>query len=311
MKVVRLGRSESKSRAKVTVAGCGGAGCNVIDSAGMDHAIRTMALNSDSARLGSVRADLKLHLPASEAMKIMTSDRRVAIGQHVPHAERLREGISGANFVNVITGLGGRTGWRLAAALGRVCGESGVPVLCTAIVPFGTEGTCRSQEASEQARTLRRECDGLLLIRNDRLTAIAPRMTFVQALGVAARLATILPIEISSLVPEGDIPHLTEVLRVAGHLEVEAVEARVDEEIHGMLRNLSSSKWLSMDPAQVVSALAILRTPALPDKLESDAAHALRILSPKMKCLATLALNCEGKNSGMLALLGFESQLSE
>jgi len=311
MKVVRLGISEGKARAKVAVAGCGGAGCNVIDTAGLDPAIRTMALNSEAARLRDIRADVKLHLPASEAMKILTSDKRVAIGPHVPHADILKGGIDGANFVNVVTGLGGRTGWRLAAALGRICRESGVPVLCTAIVPFGTEGTCRSQEAVEQARLLRRECDGLLLIRNDRLTVIAPHMTFVQALDVAARLATILPADISRLVPEDDIQHIAEVMRAAGHLEVDAVEARVEDEASGIVRNLASSKWLSMDPASVVSALAILRTPALPDRLESDAAHALRILSPKLTYLATLALNCEGKNSGMLALLGFESQQAD
>ncbi|MEW5936201.1 MAG: hypothetical protein AB1665_00050 [Candidatus Thermoplasmatota archaeon] len=306
MTLLRIG-IDGSSRARVAIAGCGGAGCNVVHSLPKSEGITTIALNSAQERLSALQADVKIRMSMEDARAILTADPRVNLSGRVRAVDALRSALDGMHFATVVTGLGGDSGWESARAGLRECGRMQVPALCTAIVPFGVEGTVRRESALEQARLLRAEGDGLLLLRNDRLSAIAKGLTFARALDVMSCLAALVPLEVSRFVSIEEMRSLRKVLRLSDVLELESLEIPADGGGTALVERLLASPWLQVNPRTITSIFFVLRAGDDLERIERETVHALEAKCPNLECMVSALEAWERRELGIVALLGTHS----
>jgi len=177
-------------QANIKVVGCGGAGGNMTNwlyKKGVRGA-EIIACNTD-----------KQHLDMIE------SDRKILIGQHVTRGlgaggypqkgseaakesqQELKDAVRGGDMVFVCAGLGGGTGTGSAPVVAQMCKEGGAIVIGTVTMPFKVE-RARIDKAEEGLHALRKHCDTVIVIDNNRLVAIAGNLPVNQAFAVANEL---------------------------------------------------------------------------------------------------------------------------
>lgn len=88
---------------------------------------------------------------------------RQAVEQDVT---RLREAVTGARVVVVLTGLGGGTGGGVAPLIARLAHEAGALVFALATLPFGFEAPLRQTNARTALQALRQSADAVLCLSN-------------------------------------------------------------------------------------------------------------------------------------------------
>jgi cell division protein FtsZ len=85
------------------------------------------------------------------------------------HYESLRETLSGADVVFIITGLGGVTGTVVAPIIAKIAKEVGALTIGVVSKPFCFEGQKRTEIADKGLETLKRIADSVVVIPNDKL----------------------------------------------------------------------------------------------------------------------------------------------
>jgi cell division protein FtsZ len=99
--------------------------------------------------------------------------------------EDIRNAVSGADIVFVTCGLGGGTGTGSAPVVAKAARESGALTIAVCTLPFGVEGAVRMENAQAGLARLRDVCDTVIVIPNDKLLEIAPRLPLAAAFRVA------------------------------------------------------------------------------------------------------------------------------
>lgn len=178
---------------KIVVIGCGGAGSNSIDrlhSIGVWGA-ETIALNTDQAHLSHIRADKKV-LIGKRTTHGRGAGGRSEVGEYC--AEEAREEIErllrGTDMAFITVGLGGGTGTGAAPVVAEVAKELGCVVVSMATLPFSAEGGMRNQRARIGLDKLRRNSDSTIVLANDRLVKIVPKLPIDQAFSVMDQLVS-------------------------------------------------------------------------------------------------------------------------
>jgi cell division protein FtsZ len=175
---------------KVTVAGLGGAGCNVVSWIKQRGVVggRLLAMNTDANHLAICKAD-----------------RRILIGESITHGlgcggypekgeEALKENfsdvmkeLSGASVIFLVAGLGGGTGTGAICALAEALRDKGPLVVGVVTIPFEIERV-RMETARNAIKRLQKACNTLVVIDNNKLVKVSGELPFQQALGVANEL---------------------------------------------------------------------------------------------------------------------------
>ena len=83
--------------------------------------------------------------------------------------------LSGADIVFVSAGLGGGTGTGAAPIIAQAAQEAGALTIAVVTKPFMMEGNKRFKIAEEGLKELRKHCDGIVVIPNDKLLTIINR----------------------------------------------------------------------------------------------------------------------------------------
>jgi len=189
----KIGRYARLAKPSVVAVGLGGAGCNVMSW------VKEKGVTG--GKLVSVNTDAN-HLSISKA------DRRILIGENLTRglgcggypelgekalyesADEVIKEISEANIIFLVAGLGGGTGTGATIALAeemrkRFVGASN-PHLIVGVVtlPFDVE-TARMEISKEGLNRLKKACDTVVVIDNNRLVKVAGNLPFREALGVA------------------------------------------------------------------------------------------------------------------------------
>jgi cell division protein FtsZ len=196
---------------KMVVVGCGGAGNNSVDRL---HRIgvwgaETIAINTDRAHLESIHAD-----------------KRVLIGRRITHgqgagghpevaehcAEEAREELEmllkGADITFITAGMGGGTGTGTAPVVAEIARELGSVVVSMATVPFAVEGRARNQRASMGLEKLKRNSDSTIVLANDKLLNIVPRMPIDQAFSVMDQMISEVIKEVTEAITQPSLINL-------------------------------------------------------------------------------------------------------
>jgi cell division protein FtsZ len=175
-------------RVNIKIFGCGGGGSNTVNrlvESGMSGA-DLFALNTDAAHLLNVHAPHKI-LIGRRCTRGLGAGAEPHIGEEAAKEaeDELRMNISGADIVFVTCGLGGGTGTGSAPYIAKLAREAGALVLAVVTMPFSVEGQSRTQNAEWGLNLLTRFADTVLLVPNDKLLEVAPKLPLDKAFKVA------------------------------------------------------------------------------------------------------------------------------
>ena len=175
-------------KTNIKICGCGGAGCNTINRiveegiAGADM----YALNSDAQHLLSIHAPHKILL-GRRATRGLGAGSIPQVGEEaaIEAEEEIRAALQGADIVFITCGLGGGTGTGSGPVLARIAREMGALTIAIVTKPFEAEGVVRMQNAEYGLDRLIDVVDTVIVIPNDKLLEIVPRLALNAAFKVA------------------------------------------------------------------------------------------------------------------------------
>ncbi len=178
-------------KTKIVIVGCGGGGSNTVNriyEEGITGA-ELVAANTDAQHLLTTKAQRKILLG-------IRSTRGLGAGAIPKRGEdaakeaedKLKETINGADIVFVTCGLGGGTGTGSAPYVASLAKEAGALTIAICTAPFKAEGISRQQNAEWGLKKLRGIADTVIVIPNDKLIELVPRLSLNDAFKVADEL---------------------------------------------------------------------------------------------------------------------------
>jgi cell division protein FtsZ len=175
-------------RVNIKIFGCGGGGSNTVNrlvESGISGA-DLFALNTDAAHLLNVHAPNKI-LIGRRCTRGLGAGAEPHIGEEAAKEaeDELRMHISGADIVFVTCGLGGGTGTGSAPFVAKLAKDAGCLVLAVVTMPFSVEGRNRTDNAEWGLNLLTKHADTVLLVPNDKLLEVAPKLPLDKAFKVA------------------------------------------------------------------------------------------------------------------------------
>jgi cell division protein FtsZ len=172
----------------VKIIGCGGGGSNTINrlnEAGVVGA-QMMAINTDATHLLHVRAPKKV-LIGKRVTKGLGAGALPEVGEQAcrENEDEIRAYLEGAHIVFVTAGMGGGTGTGSASVVAEMAKEAGALVMGIVTMPFKAEGHMRMDNAVKGLNKLRNKCDTTIVIQNDKLLEMVPKLPLDAAFKVA------------------------------------------------------------------------------------------------------------------------------
>ncbi len=177
-----------KLKTKIKIFGTGGGGSNTINritEEGITGA-ELFALNTDAQHLLTVHAPNKI-LIGQRATKGLGAGSLPQVGEEsaLENDEKIRQSIGDADIVFVTCGLGGGTGTGSAPIIAKLAKDSSALTIAIVTSPFAAEGTVRAENAEYGLEKLRQVADTVIMIPNDKLLELVPRLALNDAFKVA------------------------------------------------------------------------------------------------------------------------------
>ncbi len=178
-------------KTRIKVVGCGGAGTNTIQ--------RLAESDLDTCELIACNTDAQHLLTSNVPNKILLGrnlTRGLGAGS-LPHIgeeaakeseQELRKSLEGADMVFVTCGLGGGTGTGSLPVVAKIARDLGALTIAVATLPFKVEGAVRMENAEAGLKRLREHADTTIVIPNDKLLEVVPRLPLNAAFKVADEL---------------------------------------------------------------------------------------------------------------------------
>ena len=177
-------------KTKITVIGCGGGGSNTVAriyEEGVEGA-DIYALNTDAQHLSMLRGKVgKRILIGRQTTKGLGAGAIPQRGEEaaIESEDQIRQALNGSNMVFVTAGLGGGTGTGSAPIVAKVAKEIGALTIAVVTLPFTSESATRMENAEIGLERLREVADTVIVIPNDRIIEIVPRLPLAQAFKVS------------------------------------------------------------------------------------------------------------------------------
>ncbi len=173
---------------KIKVIGCGGAGTNTIERCfeAKIYGAELIALNTDAQHLLHAKVPHKVligkHVTKGLGAGSLPEKGREAA---LESESEIKKVVEGADIVFITCGLGGGTGTGSAPVVAKISKESGALTLAIVTLPFSVEGRVRKENAEMGLARLKDVTDTVIVIPNDKLLEIVPRMPLNKAFKVA------------------------------------------------------------------------------------------------------------------------------
>jgi cell division protein FtsZ len=180
---------QSQENAKIKVIGVGGGGGNAINNMinmGLDS-VEYIALNTDAQALKASMANVKIQV-GSALTSGLGAGARPEVGREAVEENRheIEETIESADMIFVTAGMGGGTGTGGAPVVAGMAKRRGILTVAIVTTPFDCEGKIRKKYALEGINELKKNCDTVIVIPNERLLDIADESTsLVEAFALA------------------------------------------------------------------------------------------------------------------------------
>jgi cell division protein FtsZ len=172
----------------IKIIGCGGGGSNTINrcvEAGISGA-QLCAINTDAKHLLAIHAPKKI-LIGKNVTRGLGAGAIPQVGEAAAkeNEREIRDFLTGANIVFVTAGMGGGTGTGSAHFAARLAKEQKALTIGVVTLPFTAEGELRMENAMDGLDRLRRLCDTTIVIPNDKLLELVPKLPVDAAFKVA------------------------------------------------------------------------------------------------------------------------------
>ncbi len=176
------------AKPKIYVVGTGGSGSNTItrlSTLGIDGAT-LIAMNTDAPHLIKTRAERKLLL-GKKSTKGLGAGSDIKVGEEaaLESKDEIKHMLGDANLVFITCGLGGGTGTGSVSTIAHEAKEDGALTVAIVTLPFSSEGKMRMRNALEGLSKLKKVCDTVIIIHNDKLLSVAPDLPLNMAFRVS------------------------------------------------------------------------------------------------------------------------------
>jgi len=175
-------------RTEIAVIGCGGGGSNTITRM-MDegiHGARLYAINTDAQHLSRTKADHRI-LIGRQRTRGLGAGSIPQIGEEaaLENEQEIKSAVAGCDMVFLTVGLGGGTGTGCAPIVAKAAREEGALTIAVVTLPFTAEGAIRMENAEAGLERLRDVADTVIVVPNDRLLEVVPKLPLYAAFKVA------------------------------------------------------------------------------------------------------------------------------
>jgi cell division protein FtsZ len=246
----------------IAVVGVGGAGNNTISRL-METGIANtecIALNTDALHLKNSKANRKI-LIGEKLAKGLGVGGNPALGRAAIEESRKRveELLSDVDMVFITAGLGGGTGTGAAPIVAEIARKKGIVAVGVVTTPFRIEKG-RNEYAANALNEMRRQCDTVVVIDNDKLMQLVPQLPINEAFKVADQvLANMIKgivetISAPSLI-NLDFADFKTIVRKGGVAVVGVGESDAPNRAEEAVRNALKSPLLDIDYAGATGAL--------------------------------------------------------
>ncbi len=175
-------------KTEIVVIGCGGGGSNTISRMMEEgiHGAKLIAINTDAQHLIRTHADQRV-LVGRQRTRGLGAGSIPQIGEEaaLENEQEIRAIVSGADMVFITVGLGGGTGTGVAPVVAKAAREEGALTIAIVTLPFGAEGAIRMENAEAGLERLRDVADTVIVVPNDKLLEVVPKLPLYAAFKVA------------------------------------------------------------------------------------------------------------------------------
>ena len=174
--------SLAEQKANLKVIGVGGAGGNAVNrmiQAGM-KGVDFMVINTDAQDLENNAAENKIQI-GKNLTRGLGAGAKSEIGRDAIESDKdaVKSLIEGADMVFITAGMGGGTGTGAAPRVAQIAREMGVLTVGIVTLPFNFEGPKRMNRGLAGITELRKGCDTLISIPNQKLMSVVDKNTTV------------------------------------------------------------------------------------------------------------------------------------
>ncbi|MFQ6677235.1 MAG: cell division protein FtsZ [Fidelibacterota bacterium] len=174
--------SIAEQKAKLKVIGVGGAGGNAVNrmiQAGM-QGVDFIVINTDAQDLENNAAKHKIQI-GKNLTKGLGAGAKSDVGREAVESDReaVESVLTGADMVFITAGMGGGTGTGAASAVAQMAKEMEILTVGIITLPFNFEGPKRMNRGLGGLSDLRKSCDTVISIPNQKLMSIVDSNTTV------------------------------------------------------------------------------------------------------------------------------------
>jgi cell division protein FtsZ len=175
-------------KTEIAVIGCGGGGSNTISRMMEEgiHGAKLIAINTDAQHLIRTHADQRI-LVGRQRTRGLGAGSIPQIGEEaaLENEQEIRAAVSGCDMVFITVGLGGGTGTGVAPVVAKAAREEGSLTIAIVTLPFSAEGAIRMENAEAGLERLRDVADTVIVVPNDKLLEVVPKLPLYAAFKVA------------------------------------------------------------------------------------------------------------------------------
>jgi cell division protein FtsZ len=174
--------SLAEQKANLKVIGVGGAGGNAVNrmiQSGM-QGVDFIVINTDAQDLENNSAEHKIQI-GKNLTKGLGAGAKAEIGREAIEADKeaVQSMLAGADMVFITAGMGGGTGTGAAPSVAQLSRELGILTVGIVTIPFNFEGPKRMNRGLSGVAELRKACDTVITIPNQKLMSIVDKSTTV------------------------------------------------------------------------------------------------------------------------------------
>ena len=167
-------------KAKLKVVGVGGAGGNAVTrmiTSGM-QGVDFIAINTDAQDLDNNPSEHKIQV-GKNLTKGLGAGANSSVGKEAVEADKeaITSLLEGADMVFITAGMGGGTGTGASPVISHISRELGVLTVGIVTLPFSFEGPKRMNRALEGMAEMKKACDTVIAIPNQKLMSIVDKST--------------------------------------------------------------------------------------------------------------------------------------
>lgn len=309
----------------IKIIGCGGGGSNTINrcvEAGVSGA-QLCAINTDAKHLLAIHAPKKI-LIGKNVTRGLGAGAIPTVGEAAAKENErdIRDFLDGANIVFVTAGMGGGTGTGSAHFAARLGKEMKALTIGVVTLPFKAEGEVRMDNALDGLEKLRRLCDTTIVIPNDKLLALVPKLPVDAAFKVADEVLMQTIRGLTEIITKPGLVNLdySDIMTVMNEGGVafvgigESEESDAEERVQEAIGEALSSPLLGeIDLKEAKGAL--IRVVGGPDMTVSEAQKAAEVVGEQINKHARIIWGCsvdpqlEGQVRILLIVTGARSTL--